>query len=160
GGMFALTGIASALYHRERTGQGIMVDIAMLDGQIAILESAIMRFAVTGQAPGPMGNRHPSITPFEVFNTSDRPLIIAARNDTRFGRLCQSLGLPDLPSDPRFVSNSTRTQHAEALKGCLEEVLKSKPAATWIALLEEAGVPCALIHTVADAAEHPQVQAR
>jgi CoA:oxalate CoA-transferase len=160
GGMFLLVGIASALYHRERTGQGMMVDVAMLDGQLAILESAIMRYAVTGKAPEPMGNRHPSITPFEVFDAADRPLIIAAGNDAMFGRLCAALGLPALPTDPRFTSNAARTAHPDALKQCLEVVLKTKPAADWIALLEPAGVPCALIHTVADAAEHPQVTAR
>jgi CoA:oxalate CoA-transferase len=160
GGMFALVGIASALYHREKTGAGLMVDVSMLDGQIAILESAIMRYAVTGQAPGPIGNRHPSIAPFEVFATADRPLIIAAGNDAIFTRLSQALALPNLPADPRFASNRTRLQHIDALKECLEGVLRTRPAAVWIALLEEAGVPCALIHTVPDAVEHPQVQAR
>lgn len=160
GGMFLLVGIAAALYHRERTGQGMMVDVAMLDGQLAILESAIMRYAVTGKAPEPMGNRHPSITPFEVFDAADRPLIIAAGNDAMFGRLCAALGLASLPSDPRFTTNADRTSHPDALKDCLEAVLKTKPAAEWIAVLEPAGVPCALIHTVADAAEHPQVKAR
>jgi CoA:oxalate CoA-transferase len=160
GGLFALVGIAAALYHREKTGQGMMVDVSMLDGQIAILESAIMRYAVTGRAPGPMGNRHPSIAPFEVFDTADRPMIIAAGNDAMFVRLCGSLGLSDLPQDPRFATNTGRTQNVDDLKDCLEQVLRTKPAATWIALLERASVPCALIHSVADAAEHLQVQAR
>lgn len=160
GGLFTLAGIAAALYHRERTGAGMQVDVSMLDGQIAILESAVMRYAVTGQAPGPLGNRHPSITPFEPFAAADRPLIIAAGNDTLFGRLCAALGRPDLATDPRFLTNGDRTRHAELLKHELESVLRTRPAAEWIKLLEAAGVPCSVINTVADAAEHPQVQAR
>src|SRR5262249_41200024 len=120
GGMFALAGIASALYHREKTGTGMMVDVSMLDGQIAILESAIMRYAVSGQAPGPLGNRHPSITPFEVFETADRPMIIAAGNDAIFGRLCLALDLGELPTDPRFIDNHSRTQHPDEIKKLLE----------------------------------------
>src|SRR5262249_13290862 len=102
GGLFTLTGIASALYHRERTGEGMKVDVSMLDGQIAILESAVMRYATTGQTPAPMGNRHPSIAPFEPYETADRPLIIAAGNDLLFGRLCNALGKPRLALDARF----------------------------------------------------------
>jgi CoA:oxalate CoA-transferase len=160
GGMFAMFGITAALYHREKTGQGMMVDVAMLDGQIAILESAVMRYAATGQVPGPIGNRHPSIAPFEAYETADRPLIIAAGNDALFVKLCQALGLPELAADPRFVNNGSRTQHAADLKECLEAMLKTQPAAHWLGLVECAGVPCAFVHTVADAVEHPQVQAR
>jgi CoA:oxalate CoA-transferase len=160
GGLFLLAGIAAALYHREKTGEGRLVDVAMLDGQLAILESAILRHAVTGQVPRPMGNRHPSITPFESYAAADRLLIIAAGNDALFGRLCETLGRRDLASDPRFISNSARTRHAEELKTALEEVLHTEPAAHWIARLEGAGVPCALIQNVAEAVSHPQTQAR
>lgn len=160
GGLFTLSGIASALYHRERTGQGMQVDVSMLDGQLAILESAVMRYAVTGQAPRSLGNRHPSITPFEPFAAADRPFVVAAGNDGLFGRLCDALGCPELIADPRFLTNRLRTQHAEALKGALEAVFSQHPAAYWVKVLEGAGVPCSLIHTVADAVEHPQVQAR
>lgn len=160
GGMFLLAGVASALYHRERTGQGMMVDVSMLDGQLAILESAVMRYAATGEVPRPMGNRHPSIAPFEPYETADRPMIIGAGNDALFARLCQALGLPELPADPRFADNRSRTIHAEELKTCLEQVLRTSPAEHWIELLEKAGVPCSLINTVADAVEHEQVQAR
>jgi CoA:oxalate CoA-transferase len=160
GGLFTLAGIAAALYHREKTGAGLKVDVSMLDGQIAILEHAVMRYAATGQTPGPAGNRHPSITPFEPYATADRPLIIAAGNDTLFSRLCQALGQPGLAGDPRFATNHDRNRHADVLKDTLEAVLRTAPAAHWVAVLEAAGVPCSLIHTVADAVEHPQVQAR
>jgi CoA:oxalate CoA-transferase len=160
GGLFLLAGILGALYHRARTGAGLKVDVSMLDGQIAILENAVSRYVLTGIAPGPLGNRHPAITPFEAYEAADRPLIIAAGNDPLFARLCQALGKPALCADPRFASNDARTRHAEALKTALEEVLRTAPAGHWVEVLEQAGVPCSLINTVADAVEHPQVQAR
>jgi CoA:oxalate CoA-transferase len=160
GGLFLLAGITSALYHREKTGRGIKVDVAMLDGQIAILESAVMRYATTGQVPQPMGNRHPSIAPFEPFDTADRPIIIAAGNDVLFQRLCQGLGHPALAKDSRFARNRDRLQNVEALKEVLEEILRQHAADYWLDVLRAAGVPCSRINTVADAVEHPQVQAR
>lgn len=160
GGLFALAGILSGLYHRERTGVGLKVDVSMLDGQIAILESAIMRYAATGRVPGQLGNRHPSIAPFEPYETADRPIIIAVGNDAMFGRLCEALGRPEWARDERFATNPGRNRNVEALKATLEEVLRTAPAEHWVARLEEASVPCCRIHTVADAVEHPQVRAR
>jgi CoA:oxalate CoA-transferase len=160
GGLFALAGITSALFHRERTGLGCKVDVSLLDGQIAILESAVLRYVTSGETPQPMGNRHPSIAPFEPFETADRPIIIAAGNDILFQRLCQALGRPDLATDPRFVSNSARLQNIDGLKSALETILRPFPAAHWLVLLEKEGIPCSPINTVADAVEHPQTQAR
>jgi CoA:oxalate CoA-transferase len=160
GGLFTTIGIASSLYHRERTGEGMRVDVAMLDGLVAMLEHAIMRYAATGETPGPIGNRHPSIAPFEPFATADRPLIIAVGNDAMFARLCQALGQPALCREPRYQTNSSRTRNADALQADLETILGTQPAQHWLQVLEAAGVPCALVHTVADAVEHPQVQAR
>jgi CoA:oxalate CoA-transferase len=159
-GLFALSGIAAALYHRTRTGAGMKVDVAMLDGQLAILESAVMRYAATGQVPRPIGNRHPSITPFEVYEAADRPVVICAGNDGLFATLCRTLGRPDLAADLRFATNDDRTRHPAELKAALEEVLRTAPAAHWLGLLEAAGVPCAPIQTIAEAVEHPQTQAR
>jgi CoA:oxalate CoA-transferase len=160
GGMFLLAGVCSALYHRERTGAGLRVDVSLLDGQIAILESAVVRCANTGQAPGRIGNRHPSITPFQVYATADRPLVIAAGNDALFGRLCQALGLPGLAADPRFAGNRARTENAPQLQAVLEEALRRRPAADWLEVLEGAGLPCAVVQDVAEALQHPQVRAR
>jgi CoA:oxalate CoA-transferase len=160
GGLFLLAGIAAALYHREKTGLARRVDVAMLDGQLAILESAIMRYAASGQVPGPMGNRHPSITPFEAYDAADRPLIVAAGNDALFSRLCQALGRLELVADPRFATNSERTRHADELKEALESVLRTAPAAHWIDVLDAAGVPCSLIQNVAESVAHPQTLAR
>jgi CoA:oxalate CoA-transferase len=159
-GLFALSGIAAALYHRTRTGAGLKVDVAMLDGQLAILESAVMRYAATGQVPGPLGNRHPSITPFEVYEAADRPLVICAGNDTLFTTLCRTLGRPDLAAEAHFRTNDGRTRHADELKAALEQVLRTAPAGHWLGLLEAAGVPCAPIQSIAEAVEHPQTRAR
>ena len=117
-------------------------------------------YAATGDIPGPHGNRHPSITPFEPYDAADRPLVIAAGNDALFGRLCAAVGRVDLAADPRYVSNSARTRHAEELKTDLEAVLRRQPAGHWIAVLEAAGVPCSLIQNVAEAVAHPQTEAR
>jgi CoA:oxalate CoA-transferase len=160
GGLFLLAGIAAALYHREKTGAGRLVDVSMLDSQLAILESAIMRYAASGQVPGPLGNRHPSITPFEPYAAADRPLVIAAGNDVLFGRLCIALNRADLAADPRYASNSARTHHADELKADLEAGLGRQPAGHWIGVLEAAGVPCALTQDVAEAVAHPQTRAR
>ncbi len=160
GGLFALAGIASALYHREKNGAGMKVDVSMLDGQIAILERPVARYTATGQAPDRLGNRHPSITPFEPYETVDRPLIIAAGNDTLFARLCRALGQPELIADTRFASNRDRNRHTDELKIALEAVLRTAPAEQWLGILDAAGVPCSLINSVADAVEHPQVIAR
>lgn len=160
GGLFGVIGITSAIYHRERTGQGQKVDVSMLDGQIAILEHAIMRYAVTGTSPGPIGNRHPAIAPFETYETADRQLVIACGNDSLFARLADALGHPEWKSDPRFRTNPDRNRHVDALEEVLEAVLRTQPAAHWAEVLDAAGVPCAPIHTVADAAECPQVRAR
>jgi CoA:oxalate CoA-transferase len=159
-GLYATIGIAAALYQRECTGTGTKVDVAMLDSLLALLEHGIMRYAATGQVPGPIGNRHPSIAPFESYAALDRPLIIAAGNDTLFRRMCGAIGLPALASDPRYQTNQQRTEHADALKAELEAVLQTRLAGHWNAVLEAAGVPCALVHTVADAVAMPQVTER
>ncbi len=160
GGMFTTLGIASALYHRERTGLGMHVDVSMLDGQIAILEAAIMRYATTAETPTRAGNRHPSIAPFDTYQTADRLLVIACGNDSLFVRLCRALELPHLCCDPRFHTNRVRVLHMDPLTDALEAVLRTRPAAHWVAVLDEAGVPCSIVNTVPDAVEHPQVQAR
>ncbi len=157
-GLFTVIGITSALHDRTKTGRGQFVDVAMLDGQIAILENAIARYAATGQSPGPLGARHPSITPFAAYNCADAPIVIAAGNDQLFSALCTALGLPQ--DDPRFAGNEARTNNAEALAAVLEGVLTTKPAAHWLPLLETAGVPCGPINNIGEALGNRQVRAR
>jgi CoA:oxalate CoA-transferase len=148
----------TALHDRDRTGKGQFVDVAMLDGQIAILENAIARYAATGQSPGPLGARHPSITPFAAYSCADAPIVIAAGNDQLFTALCKALGLPE--DDPRFGSNEARTTHAEELAAVLEDVLLTKPVAHWLPKLEAAGVPCGPLNNIGQALANPQVKAR
>jgi len=156
-GLFTVIGIMTALHDRDRTGKGQFVDVAMLDGQIAILENAIARYAATGQSPGPLGARHPSITPFAAYSCADAPIVIAAGNDQLFAALQQALGLAD---DPRFASNEARTTHAEELAAVLEDVLLTQPVAHWLPKLEAAGVPCGPLNTIGQALANPQVKAR
>lgn len=159
-GLFTVIGIQAALHHRARTGEGQFVDVAMLDGQIAILENAIARYAVTGVAPGPLGARHASITPFAAYATADAPIVIAAGNDTLFAALARALGLPALLADPRFATNATRSDHADALGEELEARLTTAPAAWWLGALEAAGVPCGPINDIGQALNSPQIRAR
>jgi len=159
-GLFTAIGINGALYHRAQTGRGMMIDVSMLDCQIAILENAIARYVTSGQVPGPLGARHPSITPFEAFATADGHVIIAAGNDGLFARLCTALGLPALAANPLFATNELRTSHQPALKAEIEAATRAKSTEAWLALLDHAGVPCGPINTVDKALADPQVQAR
>jgi CoA:oxalate CoA-transferase len=159
-GLFTAIGINAALYHRTATGKGMMIDVGMLDCQIAILENAIARYVTTGQVPGPLGARHPSITPFEAFATRDGHLVIAAGNQTLFVKLCEALGRPDLAANPLFATNDLRTKHQPALKAEIEMVTRGADTEEWLARLEKAGVPAGPINAVDRALSDPQVVAR
>jgi CoA:oxalate CoA-transferase len=159
-GLFTVIGIEAALLHRVRTGLGQKVDVAMLDCQIAILENAIARLQVTGQSPGPLGSRHPSITPFQAFRCQDRPIVIAAGNDALWAGCCRALGLEALGADQRFATNESRTVHSQALEKALEERLLTAPAEHWLTRLGEAGIPAGPLNTVGEALANPQVAAR
>jgi CoA:oxalate CoA-transferase len=159
-GLFGVAGILSALVDRQRTGKGLMVDVGMLDCQVAILENAIARYVADGQVPGPIGARHPSITPFEAFRAADGYIIIAAGNQALFARLCEALQRPDLRDDPRFASNDLRTRHHEALKQEIERTLSTREGEAWLSALGDAGVPCGPINDVAQVVSDPHVVAR
>jgi CoA:oxalate CoA-transferase len=159
-GLYTAVAVNAALLHREKTGEATKVDIAMFDCQLALLENAIMRYTVTGEVPGPLGARHPSITPFEAFATSDGAMIIAAGNDGLFLKLCDALGRADLAAQPEYKTNDLRCRNEPALKREIEAELKTAPTAAWIERLEAAGIPCGPINTVAGALGHPQVAAR
>ena len=159
-GLFAAIGILSALHDRERTGLGQMVDIAMLDCQVAILENAIARYSATGRVPGPLGARHPSITPFDAYRAADLPLVIAAGNDSLFSGLCETLGRPEMADDPRFATNEARTCHASALGAEIEAALSADTADAWLERLGAAGIPCGPINDIAAVVADPGVRAR
>ncbi len=159
-GLFGTIGILAALENRHRTGKGTMVDVAMLDCQIAILENAIARYVATGNVPGPMGARHPSITPFEALRAGDGHVVVAAGNNLLFAKLAEALGDPDMAKDERFATNDARTQNHDTLKPRLEALLAKRPVAEWLSILDAAGVPNGPINNVAQALGDPQIVAR
>jgi CoA:oxalate CoA-transferase len=160
GGLYTAVALNAALLHRERTGAATKVDVALFDCQLALLENAIMRYTTTGEIPGPMGARHPSITPFEAFATRDGNIIIAAGNDGLFVKLAHALRRADLAENPLFKTNPLRNQHQEALKAEIEGILCGADTDHWIAVLEAAGVPCGPVNNIAQALAHPQAEAR
>ena len=159
-GLFGAIGVLAALQERTRTGLGRHVDVAMLDSQVAILENAIARYAATGQVPGPLGSRHPSIAPFGAFRARDRYLVIAAGHDGMFKRLCEVLGAPELFADARFAGVQQREADDDALGAEVEKRLAARDAADWLERIAAAGVPCGPIHDVAGVLGDPQVRAR
>ncbi|BBG61351.1 Formyl-coenzyme A transferase [Providencia rustigianii] len=159
-GIYMFCGIVSALYAREKTGKGAHVDIAMFDSTISFLEHGLMAYVATGKAPERIGNRHPYMSPFDVFNTKDKPITICCGNDSLFSKLCQSIELPSLIKDPRFLTNIDRVKNQEQLKKLIENKLKEHNADYWINAIDVAGVPAAPLLSVAEAMQLPQTQAR
>lgn len=159
-GLYMFSGIASALYAREKTGKGCEIDIAMLDGTFSFLEQALMEYSATGKAPERIGNRHPLMTPFDDFAAADRHFVICCGNDHLFSMLCNTIGRPELITDQRFTDDVARTHNNVALKQALEVTFKTKNAEDWIDALQKAGVPVAPILDVAQAAQLPQIKAR
>ncbi len=160
GGLYMFCGIASALYAREKTGRGAHVDVAMFDATLAFLEHGVMEYSATGRALGRIGNRHPFMAPFDIFECADGHVAICCGNDHLFGELCKALGKPELASDPRFLENANRVQNQAPLKQALEAVLRTRPAAYWLTVIHAAGVPIGPLLDVAQAMTHPQTQAR
>jgi CoA:oxalate CoA-transferase len=158
-GLFTAIGINAALVHRAKTGEGMMVDVAMLDCQVAIMENAIARYAA-GETPGPIGARHPAVAPFDAFPTKDRHIIIAVADNAAFRRLCAVIGCADVADDPLFATNALRLEHQQRLKERLSATLAARSGAEWIAALREAGIPCGPINSVEDVVNDPQVAAR
>jgi CoA:oxalate CoA-transferase len=159
-GLYTAVAVNAALVHREKTNEATKIDIAMFDCQLALLENAIMRYTVSGEVPGPLGARHPSITPFEAFATADSAMIVAAGNDALFVKFCDALGRQDLAAAPEYKTNDLRNRNQAKLKAEIEQELTKQPTAAWIELLERAGIPAGPINTVAQALAHPQVAAR
>jgi CoA:oxalate CoA-transferase len=160
GGLYTTIALNAALLHRERTGEATKVDVALFDCQLALLENAIMRYTTSGEIPGPMGARHPSITPFEAFTTQDGHIIIAAGNDGLWVKLTEALGHPELAQKPEYKTNPMRNQHQPQLKAELDAILSTATTEHWLGVLEAAGIPGGQVNNVAQAIAHPQVEAR
>jgi crotonobetainyl-CoA:carnitine CoA-transferase CaiB-like acyl-CoA transferase len=150
-GQAALAGILAALHARARTGVGQRVEVDLLSSLLAGLVNQASAYLTTGVAPGPLGNQHPSIAPYETLRTADRPLAVGAGNDRLFAALCAVVDRPELTADPRFASNADRVAHRPALVAALEAVLVTAPAAEWSARLRAAGVPAGPVQDIGEA---------
>jgi CoA:oxalate CoA-transferase len=159
-GLYLAIGILGALTARNRSGRGDFIDVAMLDCQVALLENAIIRYHATGQVPRPVGNRHPSITPFESFRSKDGYIIVCAGNQRLWEDFCRLIGQPELTLDPRFATNDKRTENHDPLAQILREIMAGKTTQEWIAVLDGAGIPCAPINDILHVMEDEQIKAR
>ncbi len=159
-GMYAVTGILAALRHAERTGEGQHIDIALLDCQAAMLANQAMNWFASGTAPTRLGNAHPNIAPYQVFQTLDGHIVLAVGNDGQFRAFCKAASLDAMADDPRFAANPARVAHREALTAAIATAMAARTSAQWIAALDAVGVPCGPINTVDQVFADPHVQAR
>ncbi|PXX40343.1 CaiB/BaiF CoA transferase family protein [Undibacterium pigrum] len=159
-GMYSTIAVMAALTHRDRTGEGQYIDMALLDVQVSMLANMNMNYLASGNAPKRWGNAHPNIVPYQTFATADGHIIVAAGNDGQYKKFVQIGGLPELADDPRFSTNPKRVEHRDVLVPILADMVRRKSKQEWIRLLEEAGVPCGPINTLNEVFEDPQVLAR
>jgi crotonobetainyl-CoA:carnitine CoA-transferase CaiB-like acyl-CoA transferase len=145
-GLFATVGILVALRAREESGEGQLVEVDLLSALLASLVNQGSAYTVAGVVPERLGNRHPSISPYEVYATAEGELVLAVGNDRQFGALCEELGAPELATDPRFATNSARVEHREALGAELERLLTARPAAEWAPALLARRVPAGQVN--------------
>jgi crotonobetainyl-CoA:carnitine CoA-transferase CaiB-like acyl-CoA transferase len=158
--MYAVTAILAALRHRDRTGQGQAIDMALLDSQVAMLANLGAGYLASGVAPQRAGNAHQSIVPYQVFEVADGHLILAVGNDAQFVRFCAVAGCAELAADTRFARNAGRVRHRATLVPLLVARLKLRPRAAWLADLEAAKVPCGPINDLAEVFADAQVRER
>jgi len=159
-GMYATVAVLAALSHRDRTGQGQHVDLALLDVQVAVLANQASNYLVGGMVPGRLGNAHPNIVPYQAFASADGHVILAVGNDSQFQRFCSVAGCPALAADSRFATNAARVANRQTLVMLLGPVMAARTSAQWIELLEAAGVPCGPINNLAQVFDNPQVRHR
>ncbi|WP_447588024.1 CaiB/BaiF CoA transferase family protein [Aquipseudomonas campi] len=159
-GLYATVAVLAALAHREKTGEGQHIDMALLDVQVACLANQAMNYLTTGTPPRRLGNAHPNIVPYQDFPTADGDLILTVGNDSQFRKFCEVAGHAEWGSDPRFVSNSQRVAHRAELIPLIRQVTVFRTTGEWVALLEAAGVPCGPVNDLAQVFADPQVLAR
>lgn len=159
-GLYATIGILAALRHRSLTGQGQQVDVSLLDTQVSWLVNEATNYFVSGTVPPRRGNEHPNIVPYSAYATADGHIVVAVGNDEQFARWCAVVGQPNLAEDPRFRRNSDRVRNREAFTEVAVSLMGTRPTGEWMALLQEAEVPCSPVNDLADVFDDPQVQAR
>ncbi len=159
-GLYGCIGVLAALRHRDATGQGQQVDIGMLDTHVAWLANQGMNYLATGENPARLGNQHPNIVPYQVFQTADGHMVLSVGNDPTFKRFCDAVGLGHLLDDPRFATNAARVGNRQLVTDTLALTLRMHPTAWWVQRLEALKVGCGPINTLAEVFADPQVQAR
>ncbi len=159
-GMYATVAILAALRHRERSGEGQHIDVALLDTQVAWLINAGLHYLTSGAPPARHGNAHPNVVPYEVFATADGHLALAIGNDGQFRRWCEFAGVPELADDPRFATNDARVRNRELLLPRVRERLAAHPSRHWLEGLERLNVPCGPVNDIPAVFADPQVRHR
>ncbi|SNT16597.1 formyl-CoA transferase [Noviherbaspirillum humi] len=159
-GMYATIAVMAALAHRDRTGEGQYIDMALLDVQVAMMANMGTNYLASGKPPVRWGNAHPNIVPYQTFATADGHIIVAVGNDGQYRKFVDAGGRPDLAQDERFATNPMRVRHRDILVPLLAEMVKTRTKQEWIDALEAAGVPCGPINRLDEVFENPQVQAR
>lgn len=159
-GLYSAIAIQAALLSREKTGEGQHIDMALLDTQVASLSVLAMNYLTSGKVPGRFGNVHANIVPYQVFKAQEDEFIIACGNDQQFLALCDAIGLPEVPKDPRFSRNSGRVMHREEVTQILQQHFYTQPAKTWVDLIHAVKVPVGMINNLQQTLEEEQVLAR
>ena len=159
-GLYSVVAIQAALLAREKTGRGQHCDMALLDVQVAMLGNQSQNYLATGRSPGRQGNAHVNIVPYQVFSAKDMDFIIACGNDSQFVSLCDAIGLPELPKDPRFTRNADRVRNRDIIVGKLAEHFQGDTADNWVKRIHAMKVPVGVINDIGRALDEPQVVAR
>ncbi len=159
-GLYASNAIIAALFSARQTGKGQHVDISLLDCQMAVMTNQAANTMLTGKDAQRMGTRHPSLSPYQVYQAADAPVVIAVANDGQFVRLCDAIGLQGLHHDARFATNAARIENRDALDELIAPLILARPIICWIEALAAVGVPCSALNTVKQALDEPQVIAR
>ncbi len=159
-GMYTAVAILSALYRREKTGEGSVIDMALFDAQLAMLANQASNALISGNDPPRQGNSHPNIVPYQLFDAADQQLIIAVGNDRQFGRLAELCGHPEWASDARFATNSSRVANREEIVASVARRIRERPASEWLDKLDRAGIPAGPINSVTQALSDVQARHR
>ncbi len=159
-GIYSSFAVMTALAERDKSGAGQHIDMSLLDTTIATISHINMNYLIGGIIPKRMGTGHPSIVPYQMFQAKDGPMVVAVGNDGQFAKLCGLLGYPELPQDPRFLTNPLRVQHRDALIPQLEKAFAQKTAGEWITSLTQLGVPCGPLNNIQQVFDDPHVQSR
>jgi crotonobetainyl-CoA:carnitine CoA-transferase CaiB-like acyl-CoA transferase len=159
-GMNAVSGVLAAVIERGRTGEGVYLETSLLDNAMALVSYLAQNYWRSGENPQPMGTGHPSLAPYQAFEASDGSLMLGCGNDAQWSRLCALIGRPELTQDPDFATNAARVRNFDGTVALVAEKIRERPVAHWLEALEAAKLPCAPIHSIAEALAHPQIAAR